>query len=423
MRIFYLFTLFYLFFIGLAQTQILVSIQADTACPGALTNLMSTSTTTNGNIIDYAWDLDHDGQFDDEINPTILHNFNSAVDVTIGLKVTTDVPQSDSAYFTIHFRNKPVASFNIQNICLGNISQFNNLSTIEGSDVLDYFWDFGDGNTSTLKFPSNTYATIGNYSPSLIVRSQHNCQDTLVKNITIRELPEVKIHVVGDLIICDNNVTTLEAQTNVSYFWSTGENSNSIIISTPGTYYLVGTDSLSCVNRDSVQITLSQNPALTVSKDTFIVRGENAQISVNGADSYVWSPSEGLSSTTSDNILASPQNTTTYEVTGQNLFGCSSTKSVTIEVLDSYYIDYTNSITPNGDGLNDFFIIRNKFMFKECPLTIYNQAGDEVYSNNNYNNEWNGTFSGKALPPDTYYFTIKCEKEENSFTGAITLIR
>ena len=61
--------------------------------------------------------------------------------------------------------------------------RFTNLSI----SATDYSWDFGDGNTSTLTNPSNTYATDGEYIVSLTVSDKLNVSDTYAETIIIKE--------------------------------------------------------------------------------------------------------------------------------------------------------------------------------------------------------------------------------------------
>jgi len=75
--------------------------------------------------------------------------------------------------------NKPFANFNYTGS--GTIN-FNNTST----NGLTYFWDFGDGNTSTQENPNNTYLTNGTFPVQLIVYSKDSCfTDTITQNVTI----------------------------------------------------------------------------------------------------------------------------------------------------------------------------------------------------------------------------------------------
>ncbi len=109
----------------------------------------------------------------------------------------------------------------------------------------------------------------------------------------------------------------------------------SILYNTPGTYrayleVLGGGCRMYAI--DSVQISVQASPvlALSTSQDT-ICPGGSVQLTVSGADTYQWTPPQGLSSTTISNPVASPTQTTTYSVTGTQA-SCSANASVTIHV-------------------------------------------------------------------------------------------
>jgi hypothetical protein len=63
-----------------------------------------------------------------------------------------------------------------------------------------------------------------------------------------------------------------------------------------------------------------------------ICAGESVVLTASGADTYVWSPATGLSSTTGNVVTASPLSSTTYTVTGTAANGCSGTDDVTVVV-------------------------------------------------------------------------------------------
>jgi hypothetical protein len=65
-------------------------------------------------------------------------------------------------------------------------------------------------------------------------------------------------------------------------------------------------------------------------------------------------------------------------------------------------ITIPNVFSPNGDGLNDFFIIRNLQLYNFRPLVIYNRWGKVVYQNNQYNNDWDGM----GVPDGVYYGVV-----------------
>ena len=64
-------------------------------------------------------------------------------------------------------------------------------------------------------------------------------------------------------------------------------------------------------------------------------------------------------------------------------------------------------ITPNGDGVNDYFVIDCAINYPNNELTVYNRWGNEVYSQKTYNNNWDANYRGDNLPDGTYYYVFK----------------
>jgi gliding motility-associated-like protein len=60
-----------------------------------------------------------------------------------------------------------------------------------------------------------------------------------------------------------------------------------------------------------------------------------------------------------------------------------------------------NVVTPNGDGVNDMFVIRNLLLYSYRQLVVYNRWGSEVYRSDQYNNNWDG-----MNVPDGVYFGV-----------------
>ena len=65
-------------------------------------------------------------------------------------------------------------------------------------------------------------------------------------------------------------------------------------------------------------------------------------------------------------------------------------------------ITIPNVFSPNGDGVNDYFVIRNLNLYDFRPLVIYNRWGQKVYESNQYNNDWDGT----NVPDGVYYGVV-----------------
>ncbi len=64
-------------------------------------------------------------------------------------------------------------------------------------------------------------------------------------------------------------------------------------------------------------------------------------------------------------------------------------------------------LSPNGDSINDTWTVVNAQRFPGTKIVVYNRWGDEVFTSNNYNNDWGGTGpGGNVLPAGSYYYVI-----------------
>jgi gliding motility-associated-like protein len=98
-------------------------------------------------------------------------------------------------------------------------------------------------------------------------------------------------------------------------------------------------------------------------------------------------------------------------------------KAVEVHVIpDPNNFSSLNYISPNGDGKNDVWTIRNVEVYKDFTVSIFNDAGNQLYNTTNYQNDWDGTYQGKDLPVGVYYYLVK-SPEGSKFTGTITLNR
>jgi gliding motility-associated-like protein len=64
-----------------------------------------------------------------------------------------------------------------------------------------------------------------------------------------------------------------------------------------------------------------------------------------------------------------------------------------------------NFISPNGDGKNDFYVIDS--LPPNTKVTFFNRWGNQLYSHDNYQNDWNGNYMGKLLPTGTYFVVVE----------------
>jgi gliding motility-associated-like protein len=130
---------------------------------------------------------------------------------------------------------------------------------------------------------------------------------------------------------------------------------------------------------------------------------------------------------TGTNLLPSNTlGTTTYYVS-ENLQGCQSPiDSVLVTVKDCYEFTAPSAFTPDGDGVNDSWVISElSIRYPNNNVTIFNRWGQVLYNSDGYLIPWDGTFDNKDLPVGSYYYIIDFNDslDTPNATGIVTIIR
>ncbi|MDG1333236.1 MAG: gliding motility-associated C-terminal domain-containing protein [Crocinitomicaceae bacterium] len=100
-------------------------------------------------------------------------------------------------------------------------------------------------------------------------------------------------------------------------------------------------------------------------------------------------------------------------------------QDVTINLTETCLdlVTVNDVITPNGDDVNDFWVMDNVQFTDGCNVKIFNRWGTQLYETDSYDNTWNGTsVDGDILPGGVYYYIIQCD-DNVSFQGYITIVR
>ncbi|MGC9331263.1 MAG: PKD domain-containing protein, partial [Bacteroidales bacterium] len=218
-----------------------------------------------------------------------------------------------------------------------------------------------------------------------------------------------------------------------SYYWypETGVQNpykaNTMVSPPETTTYTLNTSYAGCDTvTDEVTVTVHPLPAIDAGENRIIARGEQVQLNATGGVNYIWSPLTEINHPYIPNPVVSPDDTITYTVTGNDVFGCTNSDSVTIFVNDpQFYIP--NTFTPNGDDRNDVFYIRGKPLYN-FELHIINRQNQRVFISNDYYEGWDGTIqgTGEACPEGAYVYIvtgINEDGEEVQENGIINLIR
>ena len=114
--------------------------------------------------------------------------------------------------------------------------------------------------------------------------------------------------------------------------------------------------------------------------------------------------------------------TDTYEVRVVDENGCETVANLFMEFID---IEIPRFFTPDGDGLNEFWIPRNMEQFPEILIKVFDRYGRVVFTQTANSAGWDGRYLSKELPTGDYWYIIKLngERDEREFVGHFTLYR
>lgn len=165
--------------------------------------------------------------------------------------------------------------------------------------------------------------------------------------------------------------------------------------------------------------------SISSDKGTEISKGETILLTATGGSSYVWADANGIVSGKNTAILeVRPSQTTTYSVTATNASGSTESKAINLIVLEDFVkIKATNIISPNGDGVNDKWVIDNIDLYPNNEVRVFDKAGRFIYGKKGYDNSWEGTLNGAPLAEGSYYYTIDFGTNRPPFRGFITITR
>jgi gliding motility-associated-like protein len=245
--------------------------------------------------------------------------------------------------------------------CDGFSFNFGNLNTSPLNET--YYWDFGDGNTSTEANPFHTYADTGIYTLKLVVNRGNSCSDSTTSIVKV--FPGYFPAFTQNSPMCKGipvqfrDLTTANYGIVSSWQWDFGNNQVSndtsrirnptYVYTTPGTYEatLIVASNKGCIDTLTQTVNIVDKPEFSISNDTLICVVDTLQLraSASSGGTVTWSPNYMISNVNSFTPLVSPDVTTTYSVVYADNFGCSDTKSVTVKVVNNVTLQERSDTT------------------------------------------------------------------------------
>lgn len=292
-----------------------------------------------GTITRYEWDFG-DGTTSTLPNPSKLYTANGFYNVT--LKVTSSTGCTGTAFKPRLIRTVSGVTANFRDtvtrVCLPPfVANFTNESS--GPGTLTYEWAFGNGNTSTLTSPSNSYSAAGSYNVRLIARSDLGCSDTVQRALPISSS---KVTFSGPDSACLNQAVSFQSTSSpapLTTSWDFGDGTTSTVANPSKTFTAAGSYRIRLASTfpacaDSVVKTFVVNAAAPVSFSSNTLGACRAPVTVAftdaspGAVSWNWNFGDGGTSTAKNPTHTyTTLGTYTVSLTVTNSGGCTGTLS------------------------------------------------------------------------------------------------
>ncbi|MCX6209261.1 MAG: PKD domain-containing protein, partial [Bacteroidetes bacterium] len=318
------------------------SINSITQCVNSNSyNFTNTSTIPSGTI-QYTW-LFGDGTTSTLTNPTKVYSLAGTYTVKL-IATSASGSCNDTASSQVTVLAKPSSSFTVVNSSLCSNTKtiaFNNTST----NVASTTWNFGDGNTSAVFSPTNTYLNYGTYTVSLITKNTNGCSDTLSRVINIAALPTATFSINNNSQCSAGNnfVFTNTSSNATNYVWSFGDNVGSATTNPSHSYSSVGnfvvsliaTNINGCIDTSKTNVTVKASSVadFTYNGNTNCTSNLTLAFTNNSTNgtSYLWSFGDGINSAaTSPTHTYSIAGTYTISLIASNASGCSDTATQTV---------------------------------------------------------------------------------------------
>lgn len=320
----------------------------------------------------------------------------------------------------------------------GNLSLSGNTGNIE-------FWEYSEDGGSFWQNISNTtnahaYSNISTETQFRVFSSGDLCPGTYsnVVSITIDDFSVAGV-LNNDLSVCENDSAYIELVNSLgtTYVWESSVDGNnwvnhtssnniydSIAQVTTAQFFRVIVSNGVCPpdTSNTIEISILPVPLVTVSPDTSVLLGESVSIWAAGGDTGMWEDSEFLNDPNSNSPTVTPDSTQYFYYGAIDANGCVSIDSVLVEVLPPLMIDIKNVVTTNGDGYNDTWIIEGVENFPNTAVKVFNIYGKLVYSSEDYQNDWGGTFKEKVLPNGTYLYVVTLNESQEEIKGTLSLL-
>lgn len=248
----------------------------DEVCEDANTTLTNTSVIAPPSVIAGSfWDIENDGSVE-YTTTDASHPFGQYGTYTVELLVVSDFGCADSVTQSFDVFPLPNVDFNADPLCFNEVTTFTDQTTVPfGDNVVNWDWDFDDGNTDNVQNTTNLYATPGFYDVELVATTNNGCVDNHIQQVEIFQLPVANFNYTNECFydaLPFNNQSTPDA---TQFEWSFGDGQTSNMENPSNLYANAGQYNVEFI------VTTDNGCKDTIDQDVVAYAQPNADFTVN----------------------------------------------------------------------------------------------------------------------------------------------
>jgi gliding motility-associated-like protein len=174
-------------------------------------------------------------------------------------------------------------------------------------------------------------------------------------------------------------------------------------------------------------VTINKSPVVDAGPSFAVFSGTTIRFNPTVNDSLLfsfrWSPSfTGISNPDSLRPTLLVLQNQIYTLTATGAGNCIASDTTEVRVLSALKI--VNAFSPNGDGINDVWILPGLEDYLQATVQIFDRYGKVVHRTTGLPKPWDGKLNGKALPVGTYYYIIDTKTDfVKPFAGSVTILK
>ncbi len=309
--------------------------------------------------------------------------------------------------------------------CFGGNDAALQVSVGGGTPPYNYKWY---DSLVTLSATGPQLARLEQGSYSVEITDSRDCQ--VVRNASIFEPPRpLQADILPTPGLCYGgssgslDLTVQGGTPPYSYQWSNGQTKEDLSSVAAGKYEVTVTDAKGCAYTNKTL--LADPPRMYVAfsrQDVTCAQETDGRISIMAITGGVSPYSITWSNGETDDVIEDLSEGM-YSVTVSDALGCQVSESVGISKSEEDCLFIPNAFSPNGDGTNDVWNIRNMELYTSADVKVYNKWGNIVFESKGYANPWDGTHKGKLLEPATYYYFIDLENGDPIYQGYVIILK